>query len=103
MLCRKQRRRLISHANAKSKSEKFPPPHQDGALGYPLGSSQYIEPRFDPPEVPFSTTNFSYAKEPLQTWSGPLVNPGGMGAPRKKKHGDARHSKKDRSSVRIKE
>lgn len=96
------RRRLISHANAKSKSEKFPPPHQDGALGYPLGSSQYIEPPFDPPEVPFSTTNFSYAKEPLQTWSGPLVNPGAVGAPRKKKHGDARHSKRDRSSVRIK-
>nr|GEW45805.1 probable serine/threonine-protein kinase At1g54610 [Tanacetum cinerariifolium] len=26
------RRRLITHANAKSKSEKFPPPHQDGTL-----------------------------------------------------------------------
>ncbi|CAA6663468.1 unnamed protein product [Spirodela intermedia] len=30
------RRRMITHANAKSKSEKFPPPHQDGALGFPL-------------------------------------------------------------------
>ncbi|KAI4303206.1 hypothetical protein MLD38_038866 [Melastoma candidum] len=38
------RRRLISHANAKSKSEKFPPQHQDGALGYPLGSSHHIDP-----------------------------------------------------------
>ncbi|KAK4477921.1 hypothetical protein RD792_017186 [Penstemon davidsonii] len=27
------RQRLITHANAKSKSEKFPPPHQDGGLG----------------------------------------------------------------------
>ncbi|PKI59006.1 hypothetical protein CRG98_020574 [Punica granatum] len=25
-----QKRRLITRANAKSKSEKFPPPHQDG-------------------------------------------------------------------------
>ncbi|CAA6662072.1 unnamed protein product [Spirodela intermedia] len=29
------RRRLVTHSNAKSKSEKFPPPHQDGALGFP--------------------------------------------------------------------
>ncbi|XP_047341336.1 probable serine/threonine-protein kinase At1g54610 isoform X2 [Impatiens glandulifera] len=43
------RRRLISHANAKSKSEKFPPPHQDGGSQLlegmvPLGASH----RFDP-------------------------------------------------------
>ena len=25
-----QRWRVVTHANAKSKSEKFPPPHQDG-------------------------------------------------------------------------
>ncbi|GAB4851231.1 hypothetical protein Ancab_030527 [Ancistrocladus abbreviatus] len=81
------RHRLITHANAKSKSEKFPPPHQDGTLGYPLGSLHHIDPTFDPPEVPFSTTNFSYAKEPIQTWSGPLVDPAAVGAPRKKKHG----------------
>ncbi|XP_054792476.1 probable serine/threonine-protein kinase At1g54610 isoform X2 [Prosopis cineraria] len=31
--------RVVTHANAKSKSEKFPPPHQDGAVGYPLGAS----------------------------------------------------------------
>ncbi|KAL3582896.1 hypothetical protein D5086_017228 [Populus alba] len=69
------RRRLITHANAKSKSEKFPPPHQDGTLGYPLGSSHHIDPVFDPPDVPFSTTNFSYSKAHIQTWSGPLVDP----------------------------
>ncbi|CAE6233461.1 unnamed protein product [Arabidopsis arenosa] len=28
--------RAISQTNGKSKSEKFPPPHQDGAVGYPL-------------------------------------------------------------------
>ncbi|XP_023635865.1 probable serine/threonine-protein kinase At1g54610 isoform X2 [Capsella rubella] len=30
------RLRAISQTNGKSKSEKFPPPHQDGAVGYPL-------------------------------------------------------------------
>ncbi|KAI4343570.1 hypothetical protein L6164_010904 [Bauhinia variegata] len=31
--------RVVTHANAKSKSEKFPPPHQDGGVGYPLDAS----------------------------------------------------------------
>ncbi|XP_051128466.1 probable serine/threonine-protein kinase At1g54610 isoform X2 [Andrographis paniculata] len=78
------RRRLINHANAKSKSEKFPPPHQDGGLGYTMGPSHHIDPTFDPPDVPFSTMNFSYAKEPIETWSGPLADPTGVGAPRRK-------------------
>lgn len=72
------RRRLISHANAKSKSEKFPPPHQDGALGFPLGSSHHIEPPFegDPADTSFSTV-FPYQKgtAPIASWSGPLVDP----------------------------
>ncbi|OMO98919.1 hypothetical protein COLO4_13625 [Corchorus olitorius] len=80
------RRRLITHANAKSKSEKFPPPHQDGALGFPLGASHHIDPAFVPPDVPFSSTSFTYSKEPIQTWSGPLVDSSGMGAPRRKKN-----------------
>ncbi|KAE8736021.1 inactive beta-amylase 9 [Hibiscus syriacus] len=54
------RRRMITQTNAKSKSEKFPPPHQDGTLGYPLA--------------------------PIQTWSGPLMDSSGVGAPRRKKH-----------------
>ncbi|TQD70169.1 hypothetical protein C1H46_044294 [Malus baccata] len=81
-----QRRRLITHANAKSKSEKFPPPHQDGAVGYPLGSSHHFDPALVPPDVPFSTTSFSYPKESLQAWSGPLVEPASAGGPRRKKH-----------------
>ncbi|OVA15039.1 Protein kinase domain [Macleaya cordata] len=79
------RRRLITHANAKSKSEKFPPPHQDGALGFPLGSSHYMDPAFDPPDVPFSSTTLTYQKGPVQTWSGPLLDPAAVGAPRRKK------------------
>lgn len=89
----KQRRRLITHANAKSKSEKFPPPHQDGAVGFPVCSSQHIDPTILPPDVPFSSTSFSYSKEPIETWSGPLVDNAG-GAARRKKHsaGDTRES-----------
>jgi len=83
------RRRLVTHANAKSKSEKFPPPHQDGAVGYPLGASHHIDPSVVPSDVPFSTNSFTYSKEPVQTWSGPL---GGelTGGHRRKKHGDGR-------------
>ncbi|KAL6581866.1 hypothetical protein OROMI_005880 [Orobanche minor] len=78
------KRRLMNHANAKSKSKKFPPPHQDGGLGYPLGSSHYVDPNMDPPDVPFSSMNFSNPKDPMQTWSGPLVDPGGVGPRRRK-------------------
>ncbi|KAL1225379.1 putative serine/threonine-protein kinase [Cardamine amara subsp. amara] len=77
-----QRRRLITHANAKSKSEKFPPPHQDGgAMGLPLGASQHIDPTFIPRDmVPsFTSSSFNFSKdEPptqVQTWSGPLGHP----------------------------
>ncbi|XP_052186741.1 probable serine/threonine-protein kinase At1g54610 isoform X2 [Diospyros lotus] len=90
------RRRLITHANAKSKSEKFPPPHQDGALGVPLGASHHIDPAFVPPDIPFSSTSFTYSKEPVQNWSGPLVDPIAVGASRGRKHAvrDARESTK---------
>ncbi|KAG6701585.1 hypothetical protein I3842_08G172200 [Carya illinoinensis] len=96
------RRRLISHANAKSKSEKFPPPHQDGQLGFPLGASNRIDPAIVPRDVPFSSTSLTYSKEPLQTWSGPLGDTGRAHAPRRKKNapGDERGTIKtrDRSS-----
>ncbi|KAK9288922.1 hypothetical protein L1049_017393 [Liquidambar formosana] len=95
------RRRLITHANAKSKSEKFPPPHQDGALGYTLGASHHLDPVFDASDVPFSSTNFTYSKESIQTWSGPLVDPAAVGAPRRKKH-LTKDSQKDKNSSRIK-
>ncbi|XP_010470363.1 PREDICTED: probable serine/threonine-protein kinase At1g54610 isoform X2 [Camelina sativa] len=85
------RRRLITHANAKSKSEKFPPPHQDGgAMGLPLGASQHIDPTFVPRDmVPsFTSSSFNFSKdEPptqVQTWSGPLGHPI-TGVSRKKK------------------
>ncbi|KAK1315676.1 putative serine/threonine-protein kinase [Acorus calamus] len=78
------RRRLITHANAKSKSEKFPPPHQDGALGYPLGSSHHMDPPFEPPQDASFTTIFPHPKGQISTWSGPLVD-SATAAPRRKK------------------
>nr|GMD42108.1 probable serine/threonine-protein kinase At1g54610 [Ipomoea batatas] len=96
------RRRLITHANAKSKSEKFPPPHQDGGLGVPLGASHHIDPSLVPPDVPFSSTSFTYSKEPVQNWSGPLVEPATAGGGRRKKHTatDMRDGKKQSAGKR---
>ncbi|XP_073054457.1 probable serine/threonine-protein kinase At1g54610 [Primulina eburnea] len=97
------RRRLITHANAKSKSEKFPPPHQDGGLGFPSGSSNHVDPTFDPPDVPFSSMNFSYSKDPIQTWSGPLADPAGVGAPRRKLKPSKKDYRKDKNYIRNNE
>ncbi|URE06436.1 serine threonine-protein kinase [Musa troglodytarum] len=78
------RRRLITHASAKSKSEKFPPPHQDGALGYPLDSSHRNDPSFDNSDASFSTV-FPDQKGPATAWSGPLIDPAAAGHPKRKK------------------
>ncbi|KAG8079401.1 hypothetical protein GUJ93_ZPchr0007g4437 [Zizania palustris] len=85
------KRRLITHANAKSKSEKFPPPHQDGALGYPLGCSNHMEPAFEPPDPSSFSTVFPFEKGSVPTWSGPLADPS-SGNP-KRKHKSGRSSK----------
>ncbi|MCH89719.1 putative serine/threonine-protein kinase, partial [Trifolium medium] len=66
------RRRLITHANAKSKSEKFPPPHEDGQLGFPLGASNHIDPDIVPHDVPLDSMSYTFSKEPFQAWSGPI-------------------------------
>ncbi|CAL9207552.1 unnamed protein product [Musa hybrid cultivar] len=78
------RRRLITHANAKSKSEKFPPPHQDGAVGHQLDSSLRIDPSFGHSDASFSTV-FPYQKGPLTAWSGPLIDPAAVGHLKRKK------------------
>ena len=86
-----QKRRLITHANAKSKSEKFPPPHQDGALGYPLGCSNHMEPAFEPPDPSSFSTVFPYEKGAVPTWSGPLAD--SAAGNQKRKHKSGRSSK----------
>ncbi|XP_037420924.1 probable serine/threonine-protein kinase At1g54610 [Triticum dicoccoides] len=86
------KRRIVSHANAKSKSEKFPPPHQDGAVGFPLGSSNQMDPLYEPPDPTSFSTVFSHEKSSVPTWSGPLVNSSAVGN-QKWKHKSSRSSK----------
>ncbi|KAK7399266.1 hypothetical protein VNO78_10446 [Psophocarpus tetragonolobus] len=50
--------RVVTHANAKSKSEKFPPPHQDGAVGYPLDASNKGAVSFGATETSSASTIF---------------------------------------------
>ncbi|ESW31981.1 hypothetical protein PHAVU_002G283400 [Phaseolus vulgaris] len=50
--------RVVTHANAKSKSEKFPPPHQDGAVGYPLDASNKGAVSFGATETSTASTIF---------------------------------------------
>lgn len=80
-----QRRRLITQGNAKSKSEKFPPPHQDGAVGFTMAPSHHEQPPLEPQSC-------SYITAPVTSWSGPLGNPATVGPSRRKKHnqGDIR-------------
>ncbi|CAJ1937563.1 unnamed protein product [Sphenostylis stenocarpa] len=50
--------RIVTHANAKCKSEKFPPPHQDGAVGYPLDASNKGAVSFGATETSTASTIF---------------------------------------------
>ncbi|KAI4336367.1 hypothetical protein L6164_014902 [Bauhinia variegata] len=51
--------RVVNHANAKSKSEKFPPPHQDGAVGYPLDASHRAPVSFGAVDASFGSAIFN--------------------------------------------
>lgn len=51
--------RVVTHANAKSKSEKFPPPHQDGAVGYPQDESSKGPVSFGAPDTSFNSGIFN--------------------------------------------
>ncbi|KAL5210225.1 hypothetical protein ABZP36_005848 [Zizania latifolia] len=84
------KRRLIIHANAKSKSEKFPPPHQDGAV--PMVSSNHMDPVYEPQDPSSFSTVFAHEKNSVPTWSGPLVDPSAVGK-QKWKHKFGRSSK----------
>lgn len=48
--------RVMTQANAKSKSEKFPPPHQDGAVGYPLDASHDVPASFTAADASFNSS-----------------------------------------------
>ncbi|XP_074317160.1 putative serine/threonine-protein kinase At1g54610 [Silene latifolia] len=53
------RMRMVTQVNAKSKSEKFPPPHQDGAVGVPLDPSNNGPISFGEIEHSFDSSHFN--------------------------------------------
>ena len=46
----------MTQINAKSKSEKFPPPHQDGAVGHPVDASYKGPISFGASDTSFSSS-----------------------------------------------
>ncbi|CAL5361782.1 hypothetical protein CsSME_00052908 [Camellia sinensis var. sinensis] len=48
--------KVMTQANAKSKSEKFPPPHQDGAVGHPLDKSHNGPVSFGAQDISFGSS-----------------------------------------------
>ncbi|KAF5743667.1 serine/threonine-protein kinase [Tripterygium wilfordii] len=52
------RLRVMSQVNAKSKSEKFPPPHQDGAVGHRIEPSHKGPVSFEAPDTSFGSSIF---------------------------------------------
>ncbi|XP_022994370.1 probable serine/threonine-protein kinase At1g54610 [Cucurbita maxima] len=64
--------RNTTKSNAKSKSEKFPPPHQDGAVGYPPHeTSQRGHSSFGAADASFSSSIFSSKSESIKTTGAP--------------------------------
>ncbi|XP_028959637.2 probable serine/threonine-protein kinase At1g54610 isoform X2 [Malus domestica] len=71
--------RVKTQANAKSKSEKFPPPHQDGAVGYPQDASHKGP-------LSFLTTDASFGSTIFNTKSSSSVKSmGAVGGPSRRK------------------
>lgn len=77
-----QRRRYITQGNAKSKSEKFPPPHQDGSVGFQLDALHNGPISFGPSETSFASSIFGAKKDRDRgvPQSGPLGNPSAAAA-----------------------
>ncbi|OMO93784.1 hypothetical protein COLO4_16677 [Corchorus olitorius] len=54
-----QKWRVMTQTNAKSKSEKFPPPHQDGAIGHTADTSHKGPVSFGASDTSFSSSIFN--------------------------------------------
>ncbi|GJU36848.1 probable serine/threonine-protein kinase [Tanacetum coccineum] len=74
--------RVVNQSNAKSKSEKFPPPHRDATVGHPLDPSQNGGP------VSFSAgDDNSFGSSIFDSKSSRSVNEtGAVGEPSRRKH-----------------
>ncbi|KAG9446258.1 hypothetical protein H6P81_012386 [Aristolochia fimbriata] len=96
------RRRLITNGNAKSKSEKFPPPHQDGAVGFQLQQPQNGPISFSGADNSFASSVFDLSRSSGVPASGPLGNSKAIGGPsrRLKKAKEEPHMAPSRAFVR---
>nr|QYW07108.1 cyclin-dependent kinase like 9 [Dimocarpus longan] len=71
--------RVVNQANAKSKSEKFPPPHQDGAVGHPQDASHKAPLSFGGPDIFISSSTFNTKS------SGSAKSTGSVGGPSRRR------------------
>ncbi|KAJ6748350.1 CELL DIVISION PROTEIN KINASE [Salix purpurea] len=67
--------RAMTQANAKSRSEKFPPPHQDAEVGHPKEASHKGGP------VSFGPSEPSYSSSVFDSKSSSIKNAGAIGGP----------------------
>ncbi|CAK7336789.1 unnamed protein product [Dovyalis caffra] len=70
--------RAMTQANAKSKSEKFPPPHQDAAVGHPMDASHKGGP------VSFGTSDTSFSSSIFDSKSS-IKSAGAIGGPSRRR------------------
>ncbi|OVA17420.1 Protein kinase domain [Macleaya cordata] len=78
-----RRRRLLAEVNTKSKSEKFPPPHQDATVGFPLDTSRNGPVSFIAPDTSFTSSIFEPNSSRV-SHSNSLRNPAAVGGHRRK-------------------
>ncbi|XP_039048987.1 probable serine/threonine-protein kinase At1g54610 isoform X2 [Hibiscus syriacus] len=67
--------RVMTQTNAKSKSEKFPPPHQDGAVGHPVDASNKGPVSFGASNASFSSSIFNSKSSRFAKSSAPASGP----------------------------
>ncbi|MBA0857607.1 hypothetical protein Goshw_014575 [Gossypium schwendimanii] len=66
-----QKRRVMAQTNGKSRSEKFPPPHQDGAAGHSLDADASLKGSI----TSFGANNTRFSSSVLNTSSGFATGP----------------------------
>lgn len=71
--------RAVSQTNTKSKSEKFPPPHQDGAVGHPQETTNKVPLSFGTVDASFGSSMFDSRS------SGSVKSMGAPGGPSSRK------------------
>lgn len=94
-----QKRRVISQSNAKSKSEKFPPAHEDGVVGFPLEPYRQGQVYGDSQGASLLRPFRHVDPSTLSSQSGPMGNMAPGGTKKKKRMNDVRMAP-PRSNVR---